>query len=122
MRKTILVSVTAALLAALPSFAAAPSLLPANPDSVGAVASNASLPTIFGCGQALGMVPALELKGTSMRMGEPAGPVCPVAVNVVQPSSRPFHGHCKCSCSSIPDCNTSADCGGAPCLAAISCC
>jgi len=122
MRKTILVSVTAALLAALPSFAAAPSLLPANPGPVVAVAADASLPALSGCGQALGIVPALEPEGTSARTGEPAGPVCPVAVDVVQPSSRPFHGHCKCSCSVIPDCNTSADCGGAPCLAAITCC
>ena len=122
MRKTILVSVTAALLAALPSFAAAPSLLPADPDPVGAVAAGASLPALSGCGQALGIVPALEPDVTSARRGEAAGPVCPVAVDVVQPSSRPFHGHCKCSCSSIPDCNTSADCGGAPCLAAITCC
>jgi hypothetical protein len=122
MRKTILISVTAALLAALPSFAAAPSLLPANPEPVAAVASDASLPALFGCGQALGVVPALELKGTSMRMGEAAGPVCPVAVDVIQPSSRPFRGHCWCSCSSIPDCNTSADCGGNPCLAGITCC
>ena len=33
-----------------------------------------------------------------------------------------FHGHCRCSCSRTPDCNTSADCGGAPCLGGITCC
>ena len=33
-----------------------------------------------------------------------------------------FRGHCKCSCSFTPDCNTSADCGGSPCLAGITCC
>jgi hypothetical protein len=122
MRKTILVSVTVALLAALPSYAAAPSIPSANPGPVAAVAADASLPALFGCGQALGKAPALDLRGTSVRLGEAAGPICPVAVDVVQPSSRPFHGHCKCSCSVIPDCNTSADCGGAPCLAAITCC
>ena len=121
MRKTILVAV-AALLVSLPCFAAAPSLPPGNPQPAGAVAAGASLPALSGCGQTLGVVPALELQGTAARIGEPAGPVCPVAVDSVAPSSRPFHGHCKCSCSSIPDCNTSADCGGAPCLAGITCC
>jgi len=120
MRKMILATVTVALLATLPSFAAAPSLRVAHPESVVAVAADATLPALSGCGQALGIVPALDLKGTSAGTGEAAGPVCPVAV--VQPSSKPFHGHCKCSCSFIPDCNTSADCGGAPCLAAITCC
>jgi hypothetical protein len=33
-----------------------------------------------------------------------------------------FRGFCQCSCSSIPNCNTSADCGGGTCSAFISCC
>lgn len=37
-------------------------------------------------------------------------------------STTKFHGYCRCSCSFVKDCNTSADCGGAPCIAAISCC
>jgi hypothetical protein len=37
-------------------------------------------------------------------------------------SSVKFHGYCHCGCSAIPDCNTSADCGGAPCGRGISCC
>jgi len=122
MRKTILVAVTAALLTGLPSFAATSSLLLGNSQPAGSVAADAGLPPLTGCDQTLSIVPALELKGTSARIGEAAGPVCPVAVDSVQPSSRPFHGHCKCSCSFIPDCNTSADCGGAPCLAGITCC
>ena len=122
MRKTILVAVTAALLASLPSFAVAPSRPPANPQPAVTAAAAASVPALPGCGQTFAAVPALELKGTSARTGEPAGPVCSVAADRVQPSSRPFHGHCKCSCSFIPDCNTSADCGGAPCLAGITCC
>ncbi len=122
MRKTILVAVTAALLASLPSFAASLSVPPANPQPAGTVAADASPPALLGCGQALGVAPALELRAASVQVGEAAGPVCPVAVDSVQPSSRPFHGHCRCSCSFIPDCNTSADCGGAPCLAGITCC
>jgi len=124
MRKTILIAVAAALLASLPCFAAAPSLPPGHSQPAGTVAAGAaaSLPALAGCGQTLGAVPALELRGASARMGEAAGPICPLAVDGVEPSSRPFHGHCKCSCSIIPDCNTSADCGGSPCLAGITCC
>jgi hypothetical protein len=33
-----------------------------------------------------------------------------------------FRGFCVCSCSSIPNCNTSADCGGSACTRTISCC
>jgi len=122
MRKMILVTVAMSLLTALSSFAAAPSLGAAHPEPGVAVAADATMPALSGCGQALAIVPALDLKGASVGTGEAAGPVCPVAVDVVQPSSKPFHGHCKCSCSFVPDCNTSADCGGAPCLAAITCC
>ena len=27
-----------------------------------------------------------------------------------------FRGYCRCGCSFVKDCNTSADCGGSPCL------
>lgn len=33
-----------------------------------------------------------------------------------------FHGYCKCSCSAVPNCNTSADCGGGACTNTKSCC
>ena len=33
-----------------------------------------------------------------------------------------FTGRCFCSCKMIRDCNTSADCGGWPCLSYFSCC
>jgi hypothetical protein len=29
---------------------------------------------------------------------------------------------CRCSCTWTPNCNTSADCGGAACLKSITCC
>jgi hypothetical protein len=122
MRKTILIAVAAALFASLPCLAAAPSLPPGTPQPASAVAGGPSLPALAGCGQTLGAAPALELRGASARIGEPAGQVCPVAVDSADPSSRPFHGFCKCSCTFVPDCNTSADCGGSPCLAAITCC
>jgi hypothetical protein len=124
MRKTILIAVVAALLASLPCLAAAPSLPPGTPQPAGTVAAaaGASLPALAGCGQTLGVVPALELRGTSVRVGEAVGPVCPLAVDGVQPSSKPFHGFCACSCTFVPDCNTSADCGGSSCLARPTCC
>jgi len=122
MRKTILIAVAAALLASLPCLAAAPSLPPGTPQPASAVAAGASLPALAGCGQTLGAVPALELRGASARVGEAAGPVCPLAVDGVEPSSRPFHGFCACSCTFVPDCTTSADCGGSSCLARPTCC
>jgi hypothetical protein len=33
-----------------------------------------------------------------------------------------YHGFCKCSCSHIRNCNTSADCGGGACIGGITCC
>ncbi|SRR6266545_81494 len=33
-----------------------------------------------------------------------------------------FHKFCRRSCSHVPNCNASADCGGSPCLAGITCC
>lgn len=33
-----------------------------------------------------------------------------------------FHGYCRCSCSRIRNCNTSADCGGGACIGGITCC
>jgi len=33
-----------------------------------------------------------------------------------------FRGFCRCDCSVVPDCNTSADCGGSPCLKGRTCC
>ena len=37
-------------------------------------------------------------------------------------AAKPFHGYCRCSCSFIKNCNTSADCGGGACLGGITCC
>ncbi len=36
--------------------------------------------------------------------------------------AKKLRGFCACSCSSVPNCNTSADCGGNACSAFISCC
>ena len=33
-----------------------------------------------------------------------------------------FRGYCRCSCSFVKNCNTSADCGGSACLGGVTCC
>jgi len=38
------------------------------------------------------------------------------------PKPHGFTGYCACGCSFVKDCNTSADCGGAGCLKAPTCC
>jgi hypothetical protein len=35
---------------------------------------------------------------------------------------RPMRGYCRCSCSFVPNCSTSADCGGGLCLKGPTCC
>ena len=55
----------------------------------------------------------------------PAGACSPPAAppsSAMSSGAEPFHGHCRCTCSRVFDCNTSADCGGSPCLGAITCC
>jgi len=39
-----------------------------------------------------------------------------------RPGAQGFHGFCRCGCSFVRDCNTSADCGGSPCLGGPTCC
>ena len=36
--------------------------------------------------------------------------------------STVYTGFCRCSCSRVRNCNTSADCGGSACLGGITCC
>jgi hypothetical protein len=123
MRKTILAAFAAALLASVAGFAAEPS----SPAGGAQPALSVAAPD---CGQTLGSIPslagipALALQSNLTRAGELAGPACTLAVadRGFELGSRPFHGFCRCSCTFRPDCNTSADCGGAPCLHAITCC
>jgi hypothetical protein len=74
-----------------------------------------------GCGSALAGIPA-QARGSAAGHAEPSGPLCSVEEANKPLKSRPFHGFCRCSCTFTPDCNTSADCGGSPCLAGITCC
>jgi len=112
---TSLACLAAALFAALPA-AAAPAP-PAQPASVGAAAPAASpltpackldVPAPFASPAPAGATPALPEwlagGGLSSTLG------------------RKFHGFCPCGCSSVPNCNTDADCGGSTCSQFISCC
>jgi len=70
-----------------------------------------------GCG-----APALDLFAPSAESAQ-CKAATPQVVAPLQPDFMvTFHGHCRCSCSFTPNCNTSADCGGAPCLGGITCC
>ncbi len=74
-----------------------------------------------GCGSALAGIPA-QARGGAAGHVEPSGPLCSLEQAGTPLKSRPFRGFCHCSCTFTPDCNTSADCGGSPCLAGITCC
>jgi len=100
--------------AATPSGQAA-ALQTAQPALLGAAAADT------GCGSALAGIPA-QARGNAASHVEPSGPQCSLEQASTPLNSRPFHGFCKCSCTFTPDCNTSADCCGSPCLAGITCC
>jgi hypothetical protein len=126
MCKTILAALAAALLANVAGFAAEPSSSAGGAQAAPSIAA----PGVPACGQALagmpapGGLPALALQSSPARASELAGPACTLATanHGVELGAKPFHGFCRCSCTFTPDCNTSADCGGAPCIHAITCC
>lgn len=59
---------------------------------------------------------AQPAKGETCSAAQPES----VLPGVVELSAR--RGYCHCGCSSVRTCRTSADCGGASCDQAISCC
>ncbi len=71
-----------------------------------------------------GCAPSLDLlaSATQAVCKAPAFSTTVPAQPVFMQSTTVFHGFCKCSCTHIPDCNTSADCGGSACIKAITCC
>jgi hypothetical protein len=67
--------------------------------------------------------PSLDvLMPSAQAVCKPAAPSTAPAQPEFMQSTTVFHGFCRCSCTHIPDCNTSADCGGSACLKAITCC
>ncbi len=128
----ILVLAACALLAALPSSGATPAAAAAPATApVLASAPEAASPAMApaaACGQALDLTPPAGALAASGRLGNPSGPVCGLDADARGAKSPAlaqavvYHGFCRCSCTRIPDCNTSADCGGSACLKAITCC
>ncbi|MEA2600328.1 MAG: hypothetical protein QOF89_1320 [Acidobacteriota bacterium] len=114
MRKNLfgLVIVAAALLATLSVAPAGAADLAGNPAAIPALAAPGN------CG-----VPAVALPGQSAKAETCTA--APTAESTVPDFMNPPAarlGYCHCGCSSQRTCRTSADCGGASCDQAISCC
>jgi hypothetical protein len=113
-RAILFAAAIATLLAALPALAA------------GAPAQTAPLPAFLtappspGCAGSADVQAALAVPSTPILAPAPAAANGLEAV-LSQPSTK-FRGYCHCSCSFVKNCNTNADCGGARCIAAITCC
>jgi hypothetical protein len=113
--KLLLIAFFVTLLGAAPALAAEAPARAVAPDRVAAAA-----PALPGCAASPDAL--ADLAGLSE-----SAPVC--KLDTASASGRTScvigvncHGYCRCSCSFRRDCNTSADCGGAPCDKFISCC
>ena len=69
------------------------------------------------CSLNLEALSAVATEAPPVQMERPGS--APVEPEFLAPG---FKRYCRCSCSSVPNCNTSADCGGSACLAGITCC
>jgi len=102
------------LLVALASLASA---LPGHAAASPAATGTPSLATPTACDAGLALfaeIPQTSTPALSEALASDGG-LAPFA-------AKPFHGYCRCSCSFIKNCNTSADCGGGACLGGITCC
>jgi hypothetical protein len=113
MRKNLfgMVIVAAALLAALSAGPACAADLAGNPALLPALAAPAN------CGAAVAL--------TGQTAKAEACPAAPTAESTVPDFMTPPQrrlGYCHCGCVNQRVCRTSADCGGASCDQAISCC
>jgi hypothetical protein len=101
------------LAVAVLALAAAPALADPEPVTAPAPAVQAS----SGCG------PSLDLLAPDTEAAVCKTPDLQTAVPV-EPEfmAQGFRGYCRCGCSVVKNCNTSADCGGSACLAGITCC
>ncbi|MBW8878947.1 MAG: hypothetical protein JF614_28700 [Acidobacteria bacterium] len=117
MRKNLfgLVIAAAALLAVLSVGPACAADLAGNPAAVAAVTAPSPLPANCGTGVVL----------PSQTAGAETCPAAPVTESTVPAFMNPPEhrlGYCHCGCVNQRVCRTSADCGGASCDQAISCC
>jgi len=116
-RAILFAAALATLLAALPALAA------------GAPAQTAPLPAFLTATPAPGCAGSAVSADLQAALAVPSTPSlapAPAATNglegLLSQSTTKFRGFCHCSCSFVRNCNTSADCGGAACIAAITCC
>jgi hypothetical protein len=81
-------------------------------------------PPPAGCGPDLSLLAEAGAADRPAGLASPSGPVCALSTGGAPALAQAvvYHGFCRCSCTRIPDCNTSAQCGGAPCEKAITCC
>ena len=86
-----------------------------------AVAITLSAPTLLGS-SGLHAVGAPQSAVTVAQDSVSAQPEVIKATKAPMLQAKKLRGFCACSCSSVPNCNTSADCGGNACSAFISCC
>lgn len=98
----------ATVLGAAPAFAGQAPAAPAPVPALAAPSANCA--------------PALALPAPLTENLTPATPTATAAAltDFLEPAAR--LGYCHCGCSSVRTCHTSADCGGASCDKAISCC
>jgi len=79
------------------------------------------VPSLRAASHSLATIPS----SSTYRPGSEADQQLPILVrkpDALASKGNGFNGFCACSCTHVPDCNTSADCGGAACLRAITCC
>jgi len=104
--RAILFAATALLVAAVPALAAASAAPTPTPPAFLLAAPAA------GCAAAPALATPAALPAPAAASG----------LDAVLAGKTQFRGYCKCSCSFVKNCNTSADCGGAACIAGITCC
>jgi hypothetical protein len=101
-RTILFAGIAAVLLAALPA-AAAPA-----PQAQPAAACKLDVPAPFA--------------SPAPAVAAPALPEWLAGGGISSTLNHKFHGFCPCGCSSVPNCDTNADCGGGTCSQFISCC
>jgi hypothetical protein len=99
----------------------------ASTQSVAAVPDSAATVVLDNDGPAAleaSSVPCAEDSSGDATLNEAVGPEVPnfSAEPTAGPPGGRFRGYCRCGCSLVRDCNTSADCGGGLCLKGPTCC
>lgn len=73
-------------------------------------------------GQDSGCAPSLDLLAPGAEAAVCKAPDVQTALPPQPEFMAGFRGYCRCSCSLVKNCTTSADCGGSACLGGVTCC